>query len=241
MNAPYRILVVEDEPIIAEDLKASLEDLGYEVVGICESAELAIKLLHQKTVDLILLDIQLEGSMDGIMLAAILNADFALPFVFLTSNSDDQTLSRLSKTKPAGFLTKPYNEQGLHAAIQLAFKTQTKKGDGLQADDKPDHGFLFVKHKDRFVKVLENQIAYVQAYDNYCFLRTAEEKYLLPHTLKEIENRLNAELFMRLHRSYLVNLNKIDFLDDLGVEVLGERIPMGRSQRKELLNRIRLL
>ena len=83
-----KILIVEDEPIIASDIEMILEDLGYEVTGVEDSAEDAMMNIVSNIPDLVLLDINLEGDVDGIMLAEDINEKFQIPFVFLTSNAD---------------------------------------------------------------------------------------------------------------------------------------------------------
>jgi CheY-like chemotaxis protein len=89
-----KILIVEDELVIAEDLKDTLEDLGYEVVGIAISAREALAMIEEKSPDLALLDVQIKGGRDGIELAADINERYHLPFIMLTSHADLQTINR---------------------------------------------------------------------------------------------------------------------------------------------------
>ena len=234
-----RILIVEDEPLIAEDIAQSLRDNEFEVTDICESADEAMRSAKANRPDLALLDIKLEGAIDGIMLAAMLKSEFDIPFIFITSNSDKATVERLAKLEPAGFLSKPYNERSLYGTIQIALMKVAKENISPEKSS-TDH-LLFVRNKDRMERIEENTINYLQAFDNYCFLHIDQRRFLLPHTLKTVENRLDEQLFMRVHRSYLVNIHRITAIDELGIEIAGERIPVGKTQRKELLQRIQLL
>lgn len=238
-----RVLIVEDEPLIAEDIAQSLREMEYEVTAICESADEALASIQNIRPDIALLDIQIEGAIDGIMLAGILRSEYDLPFIFITSNSDSATIDRLSRVHPAGFLSKPYNERSLYGTLKIAL---SKVAESTTSEDTPQasassKNMLFIRNKDRLERVEENQIDYVQAYDNYCFVHANRRRYLIPHTLKEVENRLNTELFMRVHRSYLVNIERIVAIDELGIEVAEERVPLSKNQRKELLQRIQLL
>lgn len=238
-----RVLIVEDEPLIAEDIAQSLREMEYEVTAICESADEALAAIQTTRPDIALLDIQIEGAIDGIMLAGILRTEYDLPFIFITSNSDSATIDRLSRVQPAGFLSKPYNERSLYGTLKIALSRVAESG---PAEEVPlsvvaNKNMLFIRNKDRLERVEEKRIDYVQAYDNYCFVHANGRRYLIPHTLKEVENRLNPVLFMRVHRSYLVNIEQITAIDELGIEIAEERVPLSKNQRKELLQRIQLL
>jgi two-component system cell cycle sensor histidine kinase/response regulator CckA len=115
-----RILVVEDEGIVAEDIRTTLEGLGYSVPVTAASAEEALRAATDSSPSLALLDIRIQGKMDGIEAADQLRERFGIPIVFLTSYSDEATLSRAKKVQPHGYLLKPFNERELHAAIEMA-------------------------------------------------------------------------------------------------------------------------
>ncbi len=115
-----RILVVEDEQIVAEDLKMTLEGLGYIVAGIASSGEKAIELAGTEKPDLILMDIMLAGKMDGIEAAEKIQARMNVPLIYLTAYSDDATLERAKRTKPYSYLIKPFEERELYSNIEMA-------------------------------------------------------------------------------------------------------------------------
>jgi len=115
-----RILIVEDEPIVALDLKQELELLGYEVVGVAESAEEALASVEMCRPDLALLDIRIAGTMDGIQTARLLRRWFDLGVVFLTAHSDEATLARAALELPYGYLTKPFQTAELKATLRMA-------------------------------------------------------------------------------------------------------------------------
>lgn len=119
-QASNNILVVEDDPTIAIDIRLNLEDSGYVVVDSIHRAEEAEKVINNNHIDLIMLDINLEGEMTGIELAEIINRDYQIPFIFLTSYSDENTLKKASVTFPAGYIVKPFKEKDLVPAIIMA-------------------------------------------------------------------------------------------------------------------------
>lgn len=114
------ILIVEDEAIVALDLKLSLQELGYDVTGIAASGEQALRAFDEGSPDLVLMDVRLQGAMDGIAAAEAIRARQAVPLIFLTSHSDDDTVQRAARTAPYGYLTKPYQIRELRAGIEVA-------------------------------------------------------------------------------------------------------------------------
>jgi len=121
MEEKKQILIVEDERIIAKDIQVKLEYLGFSVTDIVGSGEEAIEISASKKPDLILMDINLEGEIDGIEAAAIIHKSNIIPVIYLTSYSDDATLQRAKITNPLGYINKPFNEKELHTSIELAF------------------------------------------------------------------------------------------------------------------------
>jgi two-component system, sensor histidine kinase and response regulator len=119
-GAPARILVVEDERIVAEDLAETLVALGYTVVGVATTGELAIERARQLVPDVVLMDIRLAGKLDGIDAVEQILAERDVAVVYLTAHSDDETLRRAKDTQPLGFLVKPFRSADLRCAIEIA-------------------------------------------------------------------------------------------------------------------------
>jgi CheY-like chemotaxis protein len=126
--ASTRILIVEDEAIVACDLQSRLESFGYEVVGIAVSGEQAIRLAAETSPDLVLMDIQLRGQWDGIQVAEKLRAQERVGIIFLSAHSSDDMLTRAKLTEPLAYLLKPYQERELKIAIDVAlYKRRTER------------------------------------------------------------------------------------------------------------------
>lgn len=128
MKHQKNILIVEDEVLIASQIEMFLEFNGYNCVGITADYTGAIKLLENNHVDLILLDVKMNGSKDGIDLAKYINENLALPFLFLTSYNDTDTLKKLKLLNPIGYINKPINDATLLTNIDLYFSSRKRYG-----------------------------------------------------------------------------------------------------------------
>jgi PAS domain S-box-containing protein len=127
MSIP-RLLIVEDEAIVAEDLKSRLRQLGYEVVGIAHSGETALALTAQTHPDLVLMDICIQGTMDGVRTAELVKQQHHLPIVFLTAYSEEATLQRAMRVEPGGYLLKPFEDRELKITLEMAlYKHQAER------------------------------------------------------------------------------------------------------------------
>lgn len=115
-----RILIIEDEALIAVDIEMCLQAMGYEVVGKAGNGDIALDLFASKKPDLALLDITIQGSLSGIDLAKVIRKKYNFPYVFLTSHSDIGTLNQVKETLPYGYIVKPFTENDLRSAIELA-------------------------------------------------------------------------------------------------------------------------
>jgi signal transduction histidine kinase len=122
MSAQPKILIVEDEGIVAFNLQQRLQQMGYQVTGLAESGSEGLSLVSSQRPDLVLMDIHIKGEMDGIELARMLTREHALPIIYLTAYSEDTTLERARQTQPYGYLIKPFSERELHATIQMALE-----------------------------------------------------------------------------------------------------------------------
>lgn len=124
---PSRILIVEDERLVAEDLQDTLTQVGYAVAGIVASGERAIDKVAETSPDLVLMDINLSGEMDGISAAEVIRTRHGTPVVYLTAFSNDRTLARARETDAFGFIVKPFQEKAVIAAIEMALGKHGKE------------------------------------------------------------------------------------------------------------------
>jgi DNA-binding NarL/FixJ family response regulator len=116
----FKVLIVEDEPIIAENIAVYLNNANFVVSGIAYDNEDAKMQLKSNTPDAVILDISLDSAEDGIIIADFINKNYKIPYIFLTSYADKETLDRAKKVEPWGYIVKPFNEKTLQASLEMA-------------------------------------------------------------------------------------------------------------------------
>lgn len=377
-----KILVVEDESIVAKDIQSTLIRLGYDVPATASSAQSAFNKLEELKPDLVFLDIKLKGDLDGINIAEHIKKTYSIPVIFLTSFIDKATLDRAKLTEPYGYLVKPFNEKDLQSTIEMAlYKFQ--KDNALRADNQrytnalqtleeaifitdnecritflnpkaenisqygnesaqgisifklikienDEHSivnaeslrkylvagdqlnigscsvtimrdysvvknqvtispvideknqtignafvikpvaltdttavakstaptvppanplenqviqnFVFVKQGNgMLIRIPLEHIYWIQAMDNYIVMQTNNDQYVAHSTMKDLEVKLPPDKFVRVHRSYIVSIEKISVMDDSTVVVNEKTIPIGKSYRDAFLAKINTL
>ena len=117
------------------------------------------------------------------------------------------------------------------------------KQDEVPVTNKEDkkENYLFVKCKNRLVKLKIEDVYWIEAYDNYCFIKTRDEKYLVSYTLKDLEQLITSKELIRIHRSFMVNINKIDAIENNSLFIDNTPIPLGKSYKEEFMNRLKLI
>lgn len=245
------VLVVEDESIVSKDIQYSLKKLGYNVVGAAATGEKAIELAGDKLPDIILMDIMLKGDLTGIEAAAEIKDKYNIPVIFLTAYADENTLAKAKVTEPYAYIIKPFKEIDLHTSIEMALYKHGKELEVLKerdmlynlVDNKDSKDFIFVKSKSRLIKIKTKDIYYIEALKDYVVINTINTRYTIHSTMKDIENKMPSDDFIRVHRSYIVRLDKIAQIEqpNLIMEDNKKIIPIGGSYKDELLNRINLI
>jgi PAS domain S-box-containing protein len=370
-----KILVVEDESIVAKDIQNTLIRLGYDVPATASNAASAFQKLEEIQPDLVFLDIKLKGEVDGIQIAEKIKNSYDIPVIFLTSFVDKGTLDRAKVTEPYGYIVKPFNESDLQSTVEMALykfekdketkyskeryenallnleeaiiilntgfavtflnpKAETQLGYGnesasgkelfsllqivdesgnslnremfheklkgdkiyelknasvtfqrdqsvMKADvtcspvrDEKDNliGYafvlakagtksqapsvssgtetvenmiiqnsFFVKKGSMLVKVFLENINWIQAMDNYVIIQTGSDQFVIHSTMKDIELKLPSEKFLRVHRSYIIAIDKISVLDENTVLIGDKTIPVGKSYKEAFMNRLNFL
>jgi len=234
-----KICITEDEALIADHLAMCLEDLGYVVASIADNAAESIGNITIHKPDLVLIDIQIRGEIDGIQLAKIIRKQFNIPFIYITSNGDSATIERLKETQPAGFILKPFSPESLRPIIEIALHNSQESKNHSEVIEVDDA--FFIKEGHTLIKVHFNDILYAEAQSNYTLIKTKNQKYLMSQTLKVLEEKLDSYGFMRVHRSYVVNLKKINQILPKSVMIEETEIPLSDANRGELLDKIRMI
>jgi two-component system, LytTR family, response regulator LytT len=250
---PTQILIVEDESIVRKDIERSLIKLGYQVAGQADTGEKAVELAESCKPDIALMDIMLKGEMTGIEAAEIIKSRMDIPIIFLTAYADESTLNKAKITEPHGYILKPFKEVDLHTTIEMALHKHRKEQEVKVENEllrsltsfKSNADYLFVKHQSKLVKVNTADVLFVEALKDYVQVITREQKYIIHTTMKDVEKKLPARVFQRVHRSFIVNMDKISSIQS-GDLVISEgsitrEIPVGGNYRDELAGRINVL
>jgi DNA-binding LytR/AlgR family response regulator len=167
--------------------------------------------------DIVLLDVQLRGPLDGVQTALRLHDLGPIPIIFVTANTDEATFNRAKAARPFAFISKPFRSLDIQRAVELTLSLMAERTPPPTPAD----------------------ILYLEADRNYCHLFTATAQYTLATPLKVVEATLPAGQFLRVHRSYMVNLLHVDEVAENRLTVGGKTVALGHIFRDELLRRIR--
>ncbi|TDW96166.1 response regulator [Dinghuibacter silviterrae] len=252
---PTRVMIIEDEALVAMDLAKGLEKDGYQVTGIADNAREAVELFRAGAVDILLVDVNIIGDKDGIDTATELLKHRSVPLIYLTAFTDPRTLERAKATQPSAYLAKPYTLTNVRIAIEMAMHNfaVTRQGSATgkvislekhspaEASDKETilrlDDYIFVKHQYTFVRIRLADIHYVEAENNYVQLVTAERKFLLRLSFAQLLEKIDYKPLVRIHRSYAVNIDVLHAFNEQEVTVGKTVLPIGRTYREEFLKR----
>ena len=243
-----KIQIIEDDLMYSSMLEFALQELGYLVTSVVDNITDGLESFYSTNPDLVIIDISLEQKYDGIKLAEQINSDQkrAKPFIFLTSSSDNKTFLKAKKTSPSAFLLKPFEKKSLEYAIELAFKKGLDNEHTASIHNSISQiitDFLFIKKDKRILKIPISDVLYIQFDVKRTILYTTTDSYVLKMSLKEILHNLSTEYLVRVHRSFLVNSNKITEIDleDDKITVCGNDIPIGRNYKKMVVDSLMCL
>jgi DNA-binding LytR/AlgR family response regulator len=236
-----KILIVEDEMIIANDMKFMLTSVGYVVCGIAKTIESALKLLEDQRPDLALLDINLGKGLEGVQLSEIINERFKIPFIFCTSYSDSSTVTAAKKVQPSGYLLKPFTKDDLFVSIEIALSKFSVSKTQSEPDDIIINDSMFIKEGRFFTKVSFQDILWIQQDRNYVEIHTMNRVHPVRSTLKDFAPNLPERQFFQVHRSFIVNVNQITAINSDIIRLHEKEIPISKNHKEELMGRIKLL
>ncbi len=229
-----KVGVVEDELIIADSIRAILTGMNYTVPEPCCEYEEAIAMLHHEKPDLVLLDINLAGHLqDGIAIARYIREHLNMPYIFLTANSDPGTLARAKAVTPNAFLVKPFLKEDLYAAIEIAVHNFYSAAHPAPAGNAKD--YLLLKEGNVLHKVRMDDILYLESEHVYVNVYTAARKYLIRATLQQYADELDAAVFIRIHRSYIVHKHRIEQVGFTHLHIGDKELPVSRKYRDAVL------
>ena len=214
MSLETKILIVEDEILIADYLMDILREEGFMNIVMAHDLEGALDAMHSFLPDIILMDINLNGKNSGIELVRLKNETSGV--LFLTGQSDIGLMTKAFETNPDGYLTKPIKKNDLLAAVKLLiFKQQLR--------------CITVRDGYTMVKINLDDVLFVKSENNYIDIQLAHKKYSIRQSLEAFIKENGAEHFVRIHRSYVVNTSKISAKKTSSIVVGGFEIPCSRN------------
>jgi DNA-binding LytR/AlgR family response regulator len=220
------ILLVEDDFLNRRLLKKVLLEYGYNVFE-AKNAKEALEVLKKESITFIILDINLgENEQHGISLGQHIKDKLSIPFLYLTAYETPEIIEKAVSTSPYSYLTKPFKNIDLIAAIEIAIRQSANS-----LKQKP---FIYVKNGDHDVKLEQEKINYIESEGNYLLFYTDEKKYKTRSTIKNILNELSDSMFIQTHRAYVVNKNKIEQFNNRSIVIRNANIPVSENYLKEL-------
>jgi DNA-binding LytR/AlgR family response regulator len=230
-----------------DSLRDELEDLEYEISGDAMRAKDALLILEKGDTDIAILDIHLKGSESGIWLAAQIREKYKIPFIFLSAFSDRKTIAEAAKTKPSSYLVKPFTRADLYTAIELALLTHAKHREELQLPDSHTkvtdelliNDCIYVKEDLTYKKIPIRDIYFIEAFKNYLELNLSKDRHVIRSTLKDFLAILPTDYFMQTHRSFVVNMERIDEIGGDFLQIGATKVPVSRGQKEEVLSRLK--
>ncbi|TZF81729.1 response regulator transcription factor [Pedobacter sp. BS3] len=227
MNSEVRILIVEDESIIAEELRRMIIRLGYQVAGVAHRYQEAIALMEKHLPNLVLLDIGLNYSQnDGIDLASHINHLYKIPFIYITANADMATVNRAKTTEPAAYITKPFNESAIYSNIEVVLH---KYFSGSPSET------IMVKQGTKKTVINYHQIVYLKADNMYTEIHTLDKKtYIVREFLKSFLTKLDKPFMVQVHRSYAINKAFMQSYTVDHVFIADIKLPLGHLYKSNL-------
>ncbi|MCM4171652.1 DNA-binding response regulator [Arenibacter sp. TNZ] len=247
MEQPIRILIVEDNVIIADDMQSMLEEIGYEIVDNVIVYEQAVEVLKNKEVDLVLIDIILASDKTGIDLGKHIRENYNIPFIFVTSNSDRATVENAKTVKPNGYLVKPFEQQDLYTSIEIAlsnFISVKNNGAGVSQEEEDDRlmsnkvlkDSIFVKKQHLYYRIQFGDIQFIKADNVYLEVNTVDKKFLVRSPLKDYLEKLPQQKFYRAHKSYIVNVDHIDAINSKDILINNTLIPISKEFKEFIIS-----
>lgn len=228
-----KCIIVDDEPFAQKGLKEYIKEVDFlELVGVCDNAMQVYPLLHNNKADLILLDIEMP-ELSGIDFIKSLKK---MPAVIFTTAYPEYALQSYD-LDVIDYLVKPISFQRFLKAVSKAkYFLADKLKDPLQTAEENDYLFLKVNHQ--LEKIFYKDVLFIEALQNYVAIHLAGKKIVSYITISGMEKKLPANLFMRIHKSYIVSLNKIDMITGNKVIVDAHELPVSRNIKDKLMHAV---
>ncbi len=226
-----KAIIVDDEPIARNFLERYCEKSGVlEVTGSFPCAATALDYLQSNEIDILFLDVEMPVS-NGFQL---LDQLLYMPEIILTSSKTEYAFDAF-QYNVADYLKKPFTYARFQESLAKVINRDVNtKGDANQED-------IFIKSEGKFTRLNYRDILYIESVGDYVKYITVSKHYLTHSTLKAVEEKMNREHFMKVHRSYIVNLRKIKDIQDYSLVIEGKVIPISKVHKPDVMQRINVV
>jgi DNA-binding LytR/AlgR family response regulator len=232
--SPLRCLVVDDDPLSIQIVENCIASTNFLIsAGSCTSAVQAAEVLRAQPVDLLFLDVEMP-LMSGIDLLRTLQNP---PLVVLITSSQQYAVEAFEHDV-VDYLVKPISYARFLKAAQRALELATTRSEPEPAAPADTADFTFMKVDTKLVKVIFDEVRYVEALGDYVHVVTGQSKLIVYSTMKAVEEKFPASLFVRVHRSFIVNLKRIQAIEDNSILIDGKHIPIGQTYTREVFQRL---
>ena len=229
-----KVLIVDDEPLAQEILVSYVGKFPeIQLIATCNNAIEAKEILNKEAVDLILLDIQMP-KISGIEFLKTLDNP---PMIILTTAFSDYALDAYA-LNVIDYLLKPISFERFAKAIKKALQQLAQETSTTVSAD-----FIFVKADKKLIKVFFKDLLYIEGLKDYVILHVDNKRIVTLQTMKSLETKLPSAIFMRIHRSYIINIGNIDVLEGNSIHIGNKMIPIGKNYKEmvlQIINKNRL-
>lgn len=235
-----KILIIEDELLIIELLKSILEDLGYSLIYSATSYSKALLLLEDVKPNFVLIDIGLLGKKNGIDFANNIVKNYNIPFIYITGKTKKEILNLAKLSDPYAILIKPIDPDELSIAIDLALYKHSKQVIRNYQTSNIQTG-VYIKDVGSYIHIKYDDILYVKSKSVYIEIFTNTTKtYTSRMAISEFNAKLDQQYFIRIHRSYIVNIKHIQKIHTTSVIIENQYIPIGKKYKDQLFNQLNI-
>jgi DNA-binding LytR/AlgR family response regulator len=233
-DLPTDFLIVEDELLIAESIHDILLAAGYEKIRLAESFEEAIKEIGIHKPDIVLTDIALGKEKTGIDLGQLLFSKYHIPFIYITSHSSTEIINKAKHTRPNAYIVKPFKNEDLIVAIELALFNTTINKEAFKEDSE-----ILIKEGRAFVKLASADILWIEVDGNYTTVHlTNGKRRVVRLTILDFEKQLHSDTIIRIHKSFLINKLYVSEIKSGYIVINNHKLPIGRTYQSNILNQI---
>ena len=238
-----KLLITENLSNVEIDLKNRLINLGFDIIDYVETPQKALEILENKRVDLVLMDTFFQQDFTGIDAEKIIVEKFHTPVLFLSSDNNLNRADELISSSTTAVILKPAKDMELKVNILLAINNFQKTQVITESQQEVSFDYIFVRSDYKLNKIRVLDIYYIEAKKDYVNIHTSDNVYMVHSTMRDIMNTLPFNRFIRIHRSYIVNIDKIFSIKypDLLVENKMKMLPIGGLYRKELFDKLNII